>query len=260
MCPVIRFGPGGAVMQISAYGLFTVLAAAAGTALAAAALRREGLGLFRSALLLLMMAAGLLIGARAWNVLANPGGYGGGMTPLSLRLAGFSLYGGIAGALAVFLAAVRLWRRRAWPLLDALVLPAAAAFALMRIGCFLNGCCGGVATRSSLGVIFPQRAGAEALPGQALPFLPSVRAVYPTQLFEAALALLALIPVFVLRARKNVPTGVPFLVYGVEFTAMRLLVLPLRYLPYRPAVIYAALIAAGLALLVFRIKKGLSSK
>jgi phosphatidylglycerol---prolipoprotein diacylglyceryl transferase len=265
MCPILKFWLFGHEFSFVSYSLFAALAAVAGSILAILMLRRERLGFLRSLLMLLAMAACFLMGARLWNFLANPGGYGNGLMLFSFRMLGFSLYGGITGAFAAFLIIVLfVYRRSAWPLLDALVLPAAVAFAFARVGCFLNGCCGGVSTRSWLGVHFPEKTYLPGLLPKSIPFFGDISSlpVYPTQLFELALALLGLLPALWLYFRRRVPPGVPFLVYGIWFTAMRWAVLYFRYLPYPPIVvdiiyplIYAILIVCGIVLLLLSLRK-----
>jgi phosphatidylglycerol:prolipoprotein diacylglycerol transferase len=263
MQPVLRLGLFGPDIELASYGLFVALAALSGVVLAFAMLRRERLGFLRSALLLMAMAACFFVGARLWNFLADHGGYGNGLTLFSFRLAGFSLYGGIAGAFAAFLLVTRFYRRSVWPLLDALVLPSAVAFSLARVGCFLNGCCGGIPTRSWLGVHFPEKTHLSGLLPKSIPFFGDISSlpVYPTQLFELVLALLGLVPALWLYFRKKTPDGVPFLVYGVWFTAMRWAVLYFRAQLYPEYVthilyplLYAILIICGMILLIFRLR------
>jgi phosphatidylglycerol:prolipoprotein diacylglycerol transferase len=166
------------------------------------------------------------------------------------------LYGGVLGALTSFLIWVRLHRRSPLPLLDALVFPSAAAFAIARAGCFLNGCCGGKATHSFWGVVFPLRDSEKKFTGILALLGKTSVAVYPTQLFEMSLALIGLVPVMWLYLRKKPRAGTVFLLYGIWFTAMRWAILPLRNLPYPEfvtaiwlPVLYGGLIAAGLLLL-----------
>ncbi len=262
MCPVLHLRLFGAPIDLHAYSLFAALAAAAGAVSALVILRRERLGYLRSLLLLAAMATGFFLGARLWNWAVNPGNYAGGLTPFSFRLAGFSLYGGIVGAFAALFAMSFVFRRGLWPLLDTFVLPTAAAFALARVGCFLNGCCGGRLTQGWLGVRFPHESVEPVLTIQTLPFFGNVDVdldlpQYPTQLMELVLALLGLAPALWLYFRGKVPAGVPFLVYGIWFTAMRWGVLYFRALTYPEYVvhiiyplIYAVLIVCGIVLLI----------
>ena len=215
-----------------------------------------------------MMAVFFLIGARLLNYLVNPGMYNSGLHLTSLRFAGFSFYGGLLGAFGALLIWSRLARGSAWPLLDALVLPSALAFAFARTGCYLNGCCGGKATDSFLGVVFPVKEAEKTMLSSLWPVFSAAKvSVYPTQLFEAALALLGLVPALWLYFRKKATPGTAFLVYGVWFSAMRRAILPLRSLPYPHFVIqvaypalYGLIITVGLVLLVLRNKKAKAEK
>ena len=243
--------------EIKAYTLFTILGALAFAALALPLLSRAGLRPRRALALIAMMAVAFLIGARMWNIAVNPGAYGGALNWYSLRLAGFSLYGGVLGAALALVIWARLGRTPLLPLLDAIVVPSALAFALARVGCFLNGCCYGTYTNSVWGFRFPVKGGAQEmlniLPTFIGTAIPNVR--YPTQLFELALALLGLVPALVLGRRLK--EGSKFLLYGAWFSAMRFAILPLRSLPYDDIVIhivypalYLALTALGIVSLI----------
>ncbi len=259
MHPEITFSLFGTVLTIKSYALFTVLAALAGVLTALPLLRRAGLRVSQAASLTALMAAAFLIGARLLNFAVNPGAYGDSLHLFSLRLAGLSVYGGIFGALGALLLWARLIKKNPRPLLDALVLPSGLGFALARVGCYLNGCCAGIPTSSVWGVHFPLRGGEQKTIGGIFSLLGRdtvTASLYPTQLFEMGLALLGLVPVLWLYFRKKLPEGAAFLLYGVWFSAMRLMVLPLRSLPYPEAVVrwiypflYIALIFIGLFLL-----------
>jgi len=252
--------------EISAYSLFTVLGALVFAAVALPLLKRAGVGRLRALGLILAMAAAFLVGARLWNYAANPGAYGRALKWYSLRLAGFSLYGGVLGSALVLIAWARLGRTPLLPLLDAIVVPAALAFALARVGCFLNGCCRGILTNSLLGVRFPDNTSIRVPVSGLLPSIgiPLTVNRYPTQLFELALALLGLIPALVFGRRLR--TGSTFLLFGVWFSAMRLAILPLRSLPYDDIVkimvypaLYLTLMMFGTATLILLNKKKTAS-
>lgn len=77
---------------------------------------------------------------------------------------------------------------------DASAIPCAFMIAIGRWGCFFSGCCRGVATHLGCGVIFPG----------------SFEAVYPSQLFESAAALvigLILVVIERVRGRGGEPRG-----------------------------------------------------
>lgn len=87
--------------------------------------------------------------------------------------AGYVWYGGMIGAL---LTAVVYFRRRpeldAWLYSDAFAPAIMVGAAVGRVGCFLAGCCHGVATDAAWGVAFPNTHGP----------------VHPTQLYDAFVA------------------------------------------------------------------------
>ena len=265
MHPIFTFGPEGQEFTITAYSLFTWLGAGTGTIIALPFLKREGLKVRQSIPLLFLMALAFLVGARLFNFFINPEAYGGDLKIYTLQLRGLAVYGGIFGSLLTLLFYSLVKRRPALPLLDALVLPAGLAFALARVGCFLNGCCVGIATKSPLGMAFPLTEGQqEALDAieALLSFKPPQILLLPTQLFEMGLALLGLVLVMWIYLKKSPPSGGPFLIYGIWFSAMRLAILPFRSLPYPdwitqffyPA-FYLSLILAG-AFGLFKLYKG----
>lgn len=265
MQPELIFYLFGTAVKIQAYILFTILGALTGAAAALPLFKREGLPLLRALGLLTCMAVAFLAGARLLNFVINPAAYGGSLHLFTLRLAGLSVYGGIFGSLAVLLSWARATRADAWRLLDALVLPTGLAFALARVGCYLNGCCAGIATGSRWGVPFPLPENGQELFGEIFSLLGKSCAtvnLYPTQLFELSLALLGLIPVLWLYFRRRLPRGAAFLLYGVWFSSMRLAVLPLRSLLYAEIVVkylypmfYIGLILCGIFLLIRKFSK-----
>lgn len=259
MHPQLVFDLFGMSFTVKSYALFSISGALIGIATALPLLKREGLSIRRALLLSLALAAVFLIGARLFNYAINAAAYGGSLHIYTIRLAGLSVYGGILSALCALLLYARLARAPAWRLLDALVLPAGLAFALARVGCYLNGCCGGVATNSHWGVAFPMPAGELELLSGLFSLIghgnPQIY-FFPTQLFELSLALLGLIPILWLYLRQRLPHGAAFLFYGIWFSVMRLAMLPLRSLPYATAIVhifypifYVLLITAGLVAL-----------
>ncbi len=246
-------------LEIPAYSFCTVLAAAVAVVLALPALRRAGLNKARSAGLLAMMCVAFLIGARLWNVAVNPGNFAGSLKWYTPRLAGLSLYGGLFGAGLVVAASLPLWKKPIFPVLDAMTVPGGVSFCIARIGCFLNGCCGGRVTGCPLGIEFPVRDASRQLLREALPFLSSVNTVHPTQLYELAGAALGLPLVVLLVRRLHLRHGATFLLYSAWFSAVRLAVLPLRALTYPDAVknivyplIYLIIIICGITLTLRR--------
>jgi len=118
------------------------------------------------------------LAAASWHPLAHPGraAYGG------------LLFG--AGAAALYLRSVR---EPLAPFFDRVAVGAGLTFALVRTGCFLAGCDYGLPTAGPWGVRFPAGSLA-ALDHLRRGFVPAGAPslpVHPTQLYEAALGLLA---------------------------------------------------------------------
>lgn len=262
MYPELTIHLFGTTITLLSYSVMSFLGALLGVLLALPALKKAGLRSGEKAVLLAAMAVFFLIGARLFNFIVNSDAYGTGLSLTSLRFVGFSLYGGVLGALAEVLMWGLFKKKSVWPVLDALFLPAAAAFVMARIGCFLNGCCAGKATDSVFGVVFPSNQKNQDLLASVFTVF-SVKdvAVYPTQLFEAVLALVGLIPAFLVNRRRKFSAGTSFFVYGIWFTAMRWAILPLRSLPYSDGItrifypaLYGFLILVG-AFILWRINR-----
>ena len=242
-------------LTVKAYSLCAFLAALIGMAIAYRNLIRQGMPCLGTVLLLASVCVGFLVGARLWNIAVNPDAFGPDKPWYTLRMTGFSLYGGLAGAIIAVFIYVKVSRNKPGLVLDAFVVPFGIAFCVSRVGCFLNGCCGGIRTDLPWGVVFPT--GVDGI-HTVLFTLKSPR-VHPTQIYEL-LAALAGLPVC-LHLAKHVKAGDGglFGLYGAWFCLMRLAILPLRALPYAAVVtniiypaVYAGLTIAGLVLFARR--------
>lgn len=232
MLPIVHlFG-----CTVQSYYLCAALAGLTGLVLSAYTLKREGLGAWRF-LLPLLMAIAALVGARTLNFLLDPGAYGPDFPVWSLAYRSLSLMGGlICGVLTVF-AFGALTKCDPFKLTDVLVLPAGISVALLKLGCFLNGCCFGKPTQGILGVEIP----ANETMYDYLETLPlfgrQVRTVYPTQFFEMMGALAGLAIVECVCRRRKLPEGGRAILYATWFTLVRLAVHPIRSFPYEKRVV-----------------------
>ncbi len=167
------------------YGAMVLLGVAAGFALFFWDARREEQRLRLGPL----AVAGLLGGAlwaKALEFAFHAEAFAHGTWQAAL-FSGRTIVGGfVGGALAV------AWARRRLGLAgrrgNLLAAPIALGLAIGRIGCFLGGCCYGTPTALPWGVDF----------GDGVPR-------HPTQLYEAAFALVALVALRVLRGRVSTP-------------------------------------------------------
>lgn len=216
-------------LAIPSYQLFFWLACLAVLIISSLGIWRKRLPRQKSWLLLLFMAAAVPVGARLLHIISNPLLYQEDPARMwSLHLTGFSLMGGML--LAALTGIILAWMLRydPWPLADAIAPGLGLGIVLMRMGCFLNGCCFGKVTDLPWAVHFP----INSIPYQY--YLPDLLAspssllfglirppgIHPTQLYEAGAALLITIFI-VLLERKRVPSGIPFLTCAVLFSLFR---------------------------------------
>lgn len=263
------FHLGGAQITLRSYGTFMVLAWVVAMALGAVVALRRGFSWWRVLVTFALALAVGVVGSRLLDLIVNWSYYSADHSRIwAAQFTGFSLYGGLILALAVASLIARAWRLPVWRLADSAVPALAVGIALMRVGCFLNGCCFGTASRLPWAVTFPPGSPAWAsqlLRGKTgllglLTGGEAAQPVHPTQLYELAAALV-LGGLAVWSMRRRHPDGVPFLVFALGFTLFRLgnnflrVQLPTFTLPgwFYPA-FYSVICAALIGLLVWRLR------
>lgn len=94
--------------------------------------------------------AHILVYERA-EFIANP------LSVLSVSggISGLIWYGGLIAAVIPFVIYIKKNNWNFWRVADMLAPFVALGYAIVRIGCFLNGCCYGAVTNSACGVVFP---------------------------------------------------------------------------------------------------------
>lgn len=130
---------------------------------------------------------------------------------LSLReggIQGLVWYGSLVGGVIPFLVYLRKKQLAVWPIADIFAPYVALGYALVRIGCFLEGCCYGRVTSSWLGMVFP-----------------TVDAFsrYPTQLFSSAMNFILFLVLIWLYPRRSFP-GQVFISYIIGYGIYRFIV------------------------------------
>ncbi len=160
-------------------------------------------------MVILMVVFGILGGRIAyivfyeWTVfLANPGMF------FSPGFSGLIWYGAFTGGLLAFL--FYIWKKGLdfWEMADMFAPYLALGYAIVRIGCFLNGCCYGLPTGSEYGCVFP---GVDNL----------LR--HPTQLYSSLLNFILFIYLFWLFPRRKF-TGQVFLAYLIGYSIYRFII------------------------------------
>ncbi|MCL5074556.1 MAG: prolipoprotein diacylglyceryl transferase [Chloroflexi bacterium] len=154
---------------------------------------------------------------------------------------GLVFHGALLGGLLAAIIYVHTHRLPFWPVADFAAPGLILGQAIGRIGCFLNGCCYGVATTLPWGVTFPWNAGER---------------LQPTQLYESA----ANFGIFAILwgLRKNKPwDGFLFVSYLILYSSVRF---TLEFVRGDPAQVFDSLRLAqwvSLALLILGIGLGL---
>jgi phosphatidylglycerol:prolipoprotein diacylglycerol transferase len=171
--------------------------------------KMEGLGL------VIVLAAG--IGSKLLTAFDYPGFYSGGWEHFffdQMLGRGGVFYGAFLFAVAGSAVYVRLVGVPGWQASDCVAPGLALAQGLGRIGCFLAGCCWGKPTELPVGVVFTSEL-AHRITGVPL----GVR-LHPTQLYEAAVVLLA-IPLLMWLRKTKTFQGEVMLAYVLYYAVAR---------------------------------------
>ncbi len=201
-------------------------------------------------MVIILVVTGLL-GARLAHIamfqwqefLARPGIF------FSLTDGGFSglvWYGGFTAALLAFIIYIRVKGYSFWKMADIFAPWLALAYALVRLGCFLNGCCYGLPSDSPCTVVFP---------------LVDDLHRHPTQLYSSAinLGLFAFLLWFYPQRKFN---GQIFVYYLLGYSVYRFIIEFFRenwvfYGPISIAQLYSLMIlATGIGLYMWRKSAG----
>lgn len=225
-------------LPIYAYGTFLSLAFLIAIVLTARDGAKAGISAETVVDIALCLCAGGIVGARVLYVLLEIGYYRQNpLEILNIRAGGLSFYG---GAVAGFYTAWWYVKRKGlapWPIADLAVPYAALAYAIVRVGCFLNGCCYG--TPSDLPWAMACKEGdAHTLR-------------HPTQLYAAVGSLLLFILLRRLRGHKRF-AGFLFFLYMGLYAVMRGLIETFR----ESQILFAGIRttqAASLAMAIFAI-------
>ncbi|MCC6486862.1 MAG: prolipoprotein diacylglyceryl transferase [Candidatus Hydrogenedentes bacterium] len=219
------------VFGVTFHSYRTVLAVAFAvcTILAVRESRRRGGAVVLTPVLGVWALAGALLGARIFYVLQYECIQALAQALLVWK-GGLVFYGGLAGGTLAVAAYCRLRGMRVLPVADIGAPYLALGEAITRIGCFLNGCCYGVACAWPWGVSFPQGSVAyqDHLDAAILgPNLTQTVPLHPTQLYMTA-GLVAVFVMLKLLLSKKAWDGSVVCAYLLLYGILRFLVEILR--------------------------------
>lgn len=245
----------GRVIAVSSYRFFGLLALVYIIGAALFSFKQGHFSGWQRALVITVIGVTFLIGARLLYILLYlPQAAADPSTIFELHLGNFALFGGFALALPAWWLLAKAFQLPFLKITDQLAPHSGIAAAILRVGCFMAGCCFGKITTLPWGISFPLFSPAyraQLNSGTLLAVLPP-QPVHPTQLYEMLVAILAaLIAWYALR--KKLPDGYAAALFGFTFALGRLIVFFFRAFP--AAENYSNLIRGplvyGLAMIIF---------
>lgn len=188
-------------IPVFSYGFLLACAFVIGTILGVREARRRGINPDKVIDLALYVCIAGIIGSRVLFVLLDiPTYFQDPIKIINLRDGGLSFQGGLASAILVGIWFCRREKINPWVMADVVAPLIPLGYALVRVGCLLNGCCYGLPT--DLPWALAARAGDETLR-------------HPTQLYAAVLSLVIFAILFRLRNHKKFPGYLMFLYVGL---------------------------------------------
>ncbi|HAV20840.1 MAG: prolipoprotein diacylglyceryl transferase [Bacillota bacterium] len=203
-------------IPILSYGFSLAIAFVLCTILGIREAKRRGIDPEKVFDLALYVCISAIIGARLLFVLLDiPTYFKDPVQIFNLRDGGLAYHGGFIAALIVGIAYARRSRLNAWVMADIIAPLIALGYAIVRIGCLLNGCCFGLPSDAPWALAC--RAGDSTLR-------------HPTQLYAALLSLVIFIILYANRDHKRFPGYLMFLYVGL-YSVSRFIVEIFRDVP-----------------------------
>ena len=201
--------------SFSTYALFGILGMFAASGVMYIRARKHGFIFMDIAIGVLVVGAGIVIGGTLLHVFTQAGNAWAAREffttdPLAFirrYFGGMVFYGGLFGAVATLPIYAKVIKRDALTILGLLVPVLPLAHAIMRVGCFMAGCCFGVAS-DTFGLVFANS-----------PIAPN-HAVVPTQLIEVGANLIFFVVLWIYSTKPRPPLRLLGL-YGVMYAVMR---------------------------------------
>jgi len=188
--------------QINSHALLIFIAIVTVGILLKRELRRNSYPEYSWAFLMVAGVAGGLIGAKLYHCFEEWYAFLDNPTEVLFSIYGSGWYGGFILGIIFILVVIKLKTLPALATLDIIATILPLGQVLGRIGCFLAGCCGGVQSKSSWAIAFPN--GVITAPYK----------IHPTQLYEMFIYLCVFVLLWNLR-KKELGNGIRFGLYLV---------------------------------------------
>ncbi len=217
-------------IPIYSYGFMLFIAFLTGTLLGRWELKRKGVDVSNLFFFVAIAALAAIVGSRLFYVLGHLEEFSQNWSRIfDISSVGLVYYGGLLTAIPIGVFAARLLKLPLGPLADAAGLFLPLSIAIARIGCFLNGCCGGKHSGLPWAVTFPGAA----------------EAVHPTQLYEMILDLIAFAVLLVVRKRLKRDWEL-FLLSLALYASIRFVVEFFRFHPSEKGALFFQLLSAAI--------------
>lgn len=160
MYPVlIKLGP----LAVRTYGFLLVLAFVTGIWFSARRAKKQGSGIEWLPDLSLIVLISAIVGSRFFYIIYHLEEFEGRILDMinpiqstgEIGIGGLSMFGGLVLAIVCGIAYVHIKKLGVWKIADVVAPSIMLGLGIARIGCFLNGCCFGNPSQSSLSVVFP---------------------------------------------------------------------------------------------------------
>lgn len=232
MHPVVDLSLGGHHLVVTAYRLMLIVALVVVPVVALLVGSRLGVPRRRMGAVLAAAAAAALVGARLAAVTLSRGdGEPWVERVIHFGAGDFALFGGLALGAAAGYGVCRLAGIDPFRAGDAVAPALGAGIVILRIGCFLAGCCFGEETSVAWGVTYPPGSPAHldqiGSGNPVLAVLQGPSPVHPIPLYEVAVAV-AGVGIALLVLRNRAPAGAALASLVAWYSLWRLALQPLR--------------------------------
>lgn len=196
---LFQIGP----LEIHAYGLALALSFLLGIYFAMYRAKKQGIDPNKIVDLSVVIVISAILGARFLYVIFHLEEFKGRwldtINPFQssgqIGIAGLTMLGGFVAAVIFSILFMKIKKMPLLKVSDIMIPAVGLGIFITRIGCFFNGCCYGLPTESSLGMVFPSESPAGyCFPGQA---------IHPAQLYSSFYGLIILVLVLFLERYKK---------------------------------------------------------
>lgn len=238
MHPLIELSIGSNLIQVHTYALLISVALFIMLLTLIYGLKKCQLTVLRIIMGTVITLVSAVLGARFfYYVLYPPNDLEGFFGIFKLNFFGFTLYGGILGAVLALWYLANRWHFKLFRLMDYMLVGTGLGLVVSRLACWFNGCCYGKVTTMPWGMkmvkgSYAYKAYINENPLNLFSKLPSI---HPTQLYEIGVILMALVVgICLLYYKKNgrVKDGTASIWFGLVLTTGRFFVFMVRSFPY----------------------------